>query len=205
MDNIEWKSFVLTDVFDITSTNSGIDKNKIKEINIEGKNPYITRTDKNNGIDGFIIEQDYELNNGNVITIGLDTQTVFYQPHSFYTGQNIQILSNAQLNKYNALFLVNLLKIVLKKFNWGGNGATLTRLKNSRILLPINDEGLPNYEYMEKYMKLKENELIQRYSKYIDEINLTIGGGGQNIIYIRMIGKNFTLMNYLKKYKEEKD
>ena len=32
----------------------------------------------------------YCMDNGNVITIGLDTQTVFYQPTSFYTGQNIQ-------------------------------------------------------------------------------------------------------------------
>ena len=90
LNSVKWKSFILSEIFNISSTNSGIDKNKIKNINIEGNNPYITRTDKNNGIDEFITEQDYELNDGNVITIGLDTQTVFYQPHSFYTGQNIQ-------------------------------------------------------------------------------------------------------------------
>lgn len=167
MNDIEWKSFILTDIFDIASTNSGIDKNKIKNGSIEGKNPYITRTDKNNGIDEFIVEQDYKLNNGNVITIGLDTQTVFYQPHAFYTGQNVQILSNDHLNKYNGLYLVNLLKIVLEKFNWGGNGATLTRLKNSRILIPINDEGLPNYNYMESITKKTITAKIEKYEKYI--------------------------------------
>lgn len=181
MNDIKWKSFILSDIFEIDSTNSGIDKNKIKEINIEGNNPYITRTDKNNGIDGFIVEQEYELNDGNVITIGLDTQTVFYQPHSFYTGQNIQILSNDNINKYNALFLVNLLKIVLDKFNWGGNGATLTRLKNSRILLPVTDNGLPDYEYMEEYMKSKEMELIHKYTEYINDIAST-DWGGQKIV-----------------------
>ena len=97
-DDVKWDSFILSDVFEITSTRSGIDKNKIKNIELQGNNPYITRTDRNNGFDLFITEQDYELNEGNVITIGLDTQTVFYQPHSFYTGQNIQILNNEHLN-----------------------------------------------------------------------------------------------------------
>lgn len=176
MNDKEWKSFILSEIFDISSTNSGIDKNKIKNKDINGNNPYITRTDKNNGIDGFITEQDYELNNGNSITIGLDTQTVFYQPHSFYTGQNIQILTNDYLNKYNGLFLVNLLKIVLEKFNWGGNGATLSRLKNSRIFIPINNEGEPDYEYMENFMKNKEKELLNRYSNYLKNLNSQIGG-----------------------------
>lgn len=187
MDDIKWESFILSDVFEISSTNSGIDKNKIKEINTEGNNPYITRTDKNNGIDGFIIEQEYELNEGNVITIGLDTQTVFYQPHSFYTGQNIQILSNENINKYNALFLVNLLKIVLDKFNWGGNGATLTRLKNSRILLPVTDGGVPDYKYMENYMQSKEHELIQKYYEHIKSIanNNYCCGGEANRLSVR--------------------
>lgn len=177
MNDKEWKSFILSEIFDISSTNSGIDKNKIKNKDINGNNPYITRTDKNNGIDGFITEQDYELNNGNSITIGLDTQTVFYQPHSFYTGQNIQILTNDYLNKYNGLYLVNLLKIVLEKFNWGGNGATLSRLKNSRIFIPINNEGEPDYEYMENFMKNKEKELLNRYSNYLKNLNSQIGGG----------------------------
>ncbi len=167
---MEWESFILSDVFDISSTNSGIDKNKLKNVDVEGYIPYITRTDKNNGVDDFIMDQDYELNDGNVITIGLDTQTVFYQPHSFYTGQNIQVLSNKHLNKYVGLYFVNLLKSLLEKFNWGGNGATLTRLKNSRILLPVNDVGVPDYDFMEEYMKNIEKEQIDKYKAYIGEL-----------------------------------
>ena len=170
MKDIKWKSFILSEIFDITSTNNKIDINKIKNKDIDGNNPYITRTDKNNGIYGFITEQDYKLNKGNVITIGSDTQTVFYQPHSFYTGQSIQILTNDYMNKYTGLYLVSLLKIVLKKFNWGGNGATLTRLNNTRILIPIDDKGMPNYDYMEEYMKSKEKELIKKYQNYIKNI-----------------------------------
>ncbi|MBS9782175.1 MAG: hypothetical protein KGV43_00015 [Arcobacter sp.] len=56
----------------------------------------------------------------NVISIGLDTQTVFYQNSKFYTGQNIQILSNQNLNYENAMFIIPLLKIQRQKFSGGG-------------------------------------------------------------------------------------
>ena len=163
----QWNEFVFEKIFSIFSTNSGIDKNKL---NLKkGNLPYITRTDKNNAIDFFVSNQDkkYTVDNGNVITIGLDTQTVFYQAHDFYTGQNIQILSNSHLNYYNAQFLIPLIKKQMEKFNWGGNGATLTRLKRSKILLPINQKGEPDYPFMEQYMKHKEREKIAKFRNYI--------------------------------------
>lgn len=165
--NVKWSEFVFEDVFNINSTNSGIDKNKLKNKN--GKIPYITRTDQNNAIDLFIGLQDekYKINTGNVITIGLDTQTVFYQAHFFYTGQNIQILSNESLNFYNCQFLIPLIKIQMEKFNWGGNGATLTRLKRSKIMLPVNSNCAPAYGLMEKYIKAKILNKKNKLEKYI--------------------------------------
>jgi len=130
--NREWKEFVIGQTFDIYSTSSGIDKNKL--INFEGNIPYVTRTDKNNGYDMFVGTQAiYKTDKNNVITIGLDTQTIFYQESPFYTGQNIQILNFKGINKHNACFLIPLLKKQMTKFSWGGNGATLTRLKKLKF------------------------------------------------------------------------
>jgi hypothetical protein len=166
----KWLDFYLTDLFQITSTSSSIDKCKLKNIN--GKIPYITRTDKNNGYELFVEQQNskYKFDIGNVITIGLDTQTIFYQPAFFYTGQNIQILQSQHINKYTALFIIPIIKILMKKFNWGGNGATLTRLKRSRILLPVNSKGEPDYEFMEEYIKEREKKFKQQYKEYIKNI-----------------------------------
>ena len=152
LKNREWKAFVFSSFFKITTTSSSIDRNKL--INKKGVTPYITRSDNDNGYDSFICEQasQYEKDANNVITIGLDTQTVFYQPHDFYTGQNIQILANKNLNQSIALFLIPLIKIQMTKFSWGGNGATLTRLKRSKIVLPVNAEGQPDYAFMEAYI-----------------------------------------------------
>ena len=167
--NKEWKEFTFEDVFQIASSSSSIDKNKL--LNKSGGTPYITRTEKNNGYDSFVGVQskNYTLDEGNVITVGLDTQTVFYQPCNFYTGQNIQVLKNSHLNKEVAQFLVPLIIKQMDKFNWGGNGATLTRLRRSKILLPAELRGNPDYTFMESYMKQKEREKLDRYTQYISK------------------------------------
>ncbi|MDI1225327.1 MULTISPECIES: restriction endonuclease subunit S [Acinetobacter] len=162
---VEWKEFVIGDIFKIYSTSSSIDKNRLT--GKKGLFPYITRTDKNNGYDLFIGEQPkYLTDKGNVITIGLDTQTVFYQKARFYTGQNIQILEFDELNEHNAQFIIALLKIQMTKFNWGGNGATLTRLKKTKILLPKNDQDNPDFRYMENYMKALRTDKLKQYLEY---------------------------------------
>lgn len=169
LKNIHWTEFVFEAIFKINSTNSGIDKNKLNSN--KGDIPYITRSDKNNAIDFFIglQEEKFKIDTGNVITIGLDTQTVFYQVHSFYTGQNIQILTNDYLNYFISQFIIPLIKKQMEKFNWGGNGATLTRLKRSKILLPTNSEGKPDYTFMEQYIRQKELEKTENFKNCISK------------------------------------
>lgn len=128
LESLQWGEFVVSEIFEVKATKNGIDKNKLS--GKKGKIQYITRTENQNGIDDFIAEQENHLKNeSNVIIIGLDTQTAFYHNSKFYTGQNIQILKNVNLNQYNALFMIQALRNLMTKFNWGGNGATLTRLK----------------------------------------------------------------------------
>lgn len=160
LGELVWKDFQLDELFDIRATKSSIDKKNL--VNLNGSIPYITRTDKNNGIDLFIGNQpNYELDMGNAITIGLDTQTAFYQPVPFYTGQNIQVLRHPRMNRYIASFLIISIKSLMVKFNWGGNGATLTRLKRSKILLPCTNAYEPAWDFMEAFMKEKEISILK--------------------------------------------
>lgn len=173
----EWKEFYIggdEGLFDISSTSSGIDKNKLVFSDSLKYIPYITRTDTNNGISFYISEdqhEKYSLDEANVITIGLDTQTVFYQPHKFFTGQNIQVLKHEKLNKFNALFIIPLIKVQMEKFNWGGNGATLGRLSRTKIMLPIDSKTQkPDWKYMEQYSKTLYDVKINNYKVYIQAI-----------------------------------
>ena len=179
LDSVEWGEFFIggeTGLFDVASTSSGIDKNKLNQSG--GNIPYITRSEENNGINLFVSDEQnskYQKDAGGVITIGLDTQTVFYQPQEFYTGQNIQILKNEKLSKYSSLFIIPLLKIQMEKFNWGGNGATLTRLKRTRIVLPIDLKGKPNWKFMEDYIKQEMKVQSGKVASYYENKLMKLG------------------------------
>lgn len=177
--NKTWKEFLFGEYFSIESTNSGIDKSKL--IKGEGKIPYITRTDVDNGIDSFVCIQTekFKTDDANVITIGLDTQTVFYQPSPFYTGQNIQVIRHEKLNRYNALFLIVAIKKLVKKFSWGSYGATLSRLRKSKIYLPSTETGEIDFSYMTAYMQEKEQEILSSAINVLYKrlIHSKIGGG----------------------------
>ncbi|WP_428095459.1 restriction endonuclease subunit S [Candidatus Thioglobus sp.] len=189
----KWTEFYIggkNGVFNISSSCSGIDKNKLKITEDNLYIPYITRSEISNGINQFISEKQdgkYSIDKQNAITIGLDTQALFFQPYVFYTGQNIQVMRHNCLNKHTALFLILLLKIQMKKFNWGGNGATLGRLAKTRIMLPIDDNSKPDWQFMEEYTKAIFNKKQQDYKTYVEKSLLKIGdnikmsaGGGVN-------------------------
>jgi hypothetical protein len=176
LDNREWKEFFIggkDGIFEITSSSSGIDKNKLLPNTNKANIPYITRSEENNGINLFIQEKQsnkYNLDEENVITIGLDTQTVFYQSHKFYTGQNIQVLRYKKLNKLNAEFLIPLIKVQMQKFNWGGNGATLGRLYKTKIMLPVNQKDNIDWQFMEQYTKSSMDKKLNSYKKYAQSV-----------------------------------
>ncbi len=166
----KWKEFFIAGnegVFDMSATSSGVDKNKL---NMEcGNIPYITRSNEVNGINLFVSDaQDkkWVIDSGNVITIGLDTQTVFYQPHKFYTGQNIQVLKFDKMNQSVAMFIVSMLKVQMKNFNWGGNGATLGRLCRTKIMLPIDSFGNPDFDFMSQYICEIQEKKRNAYKEY---------------------------------------
>jgi hypothetical protein len=163
---VEWGEFVVEDIFEeVGSSPYSLDFNKLDERHKSlNEIAYVTRSDQNNGIANFVANMSKEGKSpiaGNCITIGLDTATVKYQYSSFYTGQNIHVVRDQNLNKYNALFMIPLIQQSLNKFGWGGYSATLGRFKKTKIMLPVKNR-MPNWSFMEQYMKRLENELIEQ-------------------------------------------
>lgn len=169
LDEKEWRKFkVFGDggFLNIATTSSSIDGIRL----IDGDDrtlPYVTRSDANNGISKFVSIKNlsYGCDDAGCIIVGLDTQTAFWQPHEFVTGQNIQVITGDILNENIASFLIPLLRNQMRaKFNWGGNGATLGRMKMLEMMLPVTDSGEPDYAYMEQYVK---NMMVRKYKQYL--------------------------------------
>lgn len=136
-ESLNFQPMLITEVFHtLTASKSWYDKSALNAKGVPSF-PFVSRTKSDNGVDGFCARQEKDPEPGGAITIGLDTQTVGYQPVPFYTSQNIQVLRHPRLTLANATVLMTVIAVQLRKFSWGGNGATLGRLKATKIMVPV--------------------------------------------------------------------
>lgn len=135
-DGFDFQPMLITDVFEsMKAAGKWFDLSKAKLVG-DKRIPYVARSGGSNGIGAFLPHQDFAApNTGNAITIGVSTSTVFYQPASFYTSKEIQVLRHPQLSPVNGPVLVAILREQMSKFQWG-NGASLDRLRATRIMVP---------------------------------------------------------------------
>lgn len=173
LDEKKWRvfdAFGVKGLLSIKATSSGVDA--VRLVNGSPSSyPYVTRSAVNNGIAQFVSPDNmkYGYDRAGAITVGLDTQTAFLQPCDFMTGQNIQIVTADVLNEDVAMFLLPVLKSQMRaKFNWGGNGATLGRMKRLQIMLPVNESNEPDWNYMAAYVRSKKVEQCRREIGFLD-------------------------------------
>lgn len=149
METLEFHPMLITDVFDsMKPAGKWFDLAKAIRVG-ELIAPYVTRSGGSNGIGAFLPHQGYEAPNpGNAITIGVSTSTVFYQPVDFYTSKEIQVLRHSRLTATNAPILISILREQMGKFQWG-NGASIARLRATRIMVPatVNSEGIVEVDW----------------------------------------------------------
>jgi hypothetical protein len=155
---------LLTDVVtSMKSSGAWYDKSKLVDTG-ESVFPFVSRSRASNGVDGFCSRQEKDPEPGNALTIGLDTQTIAYQPVPFYTSQNIQVLRHPRMTAASGLILASILEQQMRKFSWGGNGATLGRLRRTRVMVPsVNDaegENLVDWDGLELLGKEILGEVI---------------------------------------------
>ena len=165
--NIEWKMFRIGELFEINSYKKRFDANKvqIEEVGF----PYVVRTALNNGIRGYINEDVEFLNEGNTISFGQDTATMFYQEKPYFTGDKIKIVKckDESFNKLNAQFFITAMGKAFSSFSWGSSSFSVEIIKNQNISLP-STQGIPLYAYMEVFIRAVQKLVIKDVVQYAE-------------------------------------
>ncbi len=142
-----WKEFKVKEILECKTT-----KWSVKDDLSEGIVPFVSRSAENNGCDGYVEVTDDRITLGNCITIGAEGIYSFYQPVDFATGNKVYQLRNKNLNKYSALFLITILNCEAYRYSYG-RARILNKLKEETLLLPVSDDGKPDWIFMENYIK----------------------------------------------------
>jgi len=115
--------------------------------------PFVTRTDNDNWVDCYALKEDVrEIEDWNAIVIWDTTATVSYQKDRFSTWDHIVIARAKRLNTYTWLFITTLLRQEKFRYNYW-RAFVIDSIKNTKLLLPINEDWEPNRQFMENYIK----------------------------------------------------
>lgn len=166
LKNREWKDYLISEEF-ILKNSKAYHKLDLKESNLNGIS-YVSRTNSNNGVESIVKKVDIESNKANTIVFGAENATFFYQPNEYITGNKMYYIGHKKLNKYSGLFIQQSLNSSIENCGFGyGKGLIGTRVKKRYISLPVNSIGEPDFQFMEAFIKQKEQEKIENYNTFI--------------------------------------
>jgi hypothetical protein len=148
-DTNDWKLISFNRIF-VIKKGSRLTKDDMEEGSIN----FIGAIDNNNGVREKI--GNGSMFPGNCITVNYNGSVgeAFYQFEPFWASDDVNVLflRDREMNKYIGLFLCSLIKMEKFKFSYGRKW-NLDQMKNSFLKLPLDENGEPNWEFMESYIK----------------------------------------------------
>lgn len=162
----EWKGFRVEDLFYFENKPSkGL--NHLKQCD-DGVN-YVGATNRNNGVLAYVEANQKAIYKGNAIAFIRNGEGSMgysvYKAEDFVATQDISVGYNENLNRYIGLFIVAVADKVRGKYNFGYK-RNQKRLNKETLQLPINSDGLPDWRFMEDFIKQKEQKQIADLKDY---------------------------------------
>ena len=166
IDISKWGDFVVGSMFDIHPTANYDMTNSV--LYNGGENPVIVNSKYNNGVGGYTTKETTE--KGNMITFSdtVDANTIFYQPNPFVGYPHVQGLypiGQYQYcwNKTRLMFFATVFrKMALTKGYDYGHKFRRDAAKKFIIKLPIDENGDPDWNYMDSFISKKLLEAEQK-------------------------------------------
>lgn len=163
LDEKEWKEFRIGELFEVSRP-----KARNKDDYDMGDVPFVASGAMNNGVMKCCKTRESEqLDAGNCITVSPVDGSSFYQPMDFLgrggAGSSILMLRNNGLNLFRGEFMARMIQQTCSKYNYGHMG-NKDSIKRECVMLPVDDDGKPDYAYMEQYAK---NMMLRKYEQYL--------------------------------------
>lgn len=199
LNSRRWQEFFFEEVLSIESG-----KRLTKADMQDGNRPFVGASDSNNGIT-FFTDSVNESLDSNVLGVNYNGSVgfSFYHPYEALFSDDVKRvkwLCTEHNNRYTLLFLSCIIHQQKNKYAYGYkfNGQ---RMKRQKILLPVNPLGLPDWEFMEAYMRHKEQQILKpTIEKLCNQLITNVLSGG--VIRWTLNGKRFILQKYLLQFRE---
>ena len=178
LNDREWKDFAVPYIFQ--SIQRG--KRLKKADHISGIVPYVSSTANNNGVDAYIEATKGTRAFKNCISLANSGSvgTAFYEPFTFVASDHVTSLKREGTSQYVYLFLTAVLEQQKSNFNFNREINDL-RIKKMRVMLPIDDNDEPDYQFMEDYMKDLMEKKRNQYYEYVEQRLVELGIDVRNI------------------------
>ena len=163
----EWAEFYINDIFNISPG-----KRLTKSDMISGSKPFIGASDSNNGVTSFISNSNIS-EDSNVLGVNYNGSVVenFYHPYTCLFSDDVKrfTLKHIKGNKYHYLFFKTLILQQKNKYAYGYK-FNEQRMQKQMIMLPVDENGNPDYDFMEQFIREIEQQTVQNYIDYIDNV-----------------------------------
>lgn len=154
-----FKMFLFSEVFEFKR---GSRLTKLNQIN--GDIPYISSTKNNNGIDSLITPPANMVIYSNKITLTNSGSVgyCFFHDYEFVASDHVTVIwlknKSVELTKNIGLFLKPIIESMRYKYNFGREISD-NRLKKEYILLPINSDNEPDWNFMNDYIESQKETI----------------------------------------------
>lgn len=145
----KWCFFTFDDLFFISSS-----KDTVAERLEAGIIPYVSSTFFDNGVSRWVAEEPGQ--GANTITVARNGSVgaAFYQPYPYCASpDDIRIFKlKGEFNIFIGMFLTTIIGFEKYRFNYGRKWGT-SRMKQTKVKLPVDNEERPDWQFMENYIK----------------------------------------------------
>ena len=151
-----WREFLFSDLFYIEKG-----KRLTKANMRDGDIRFIGASAINNGVTAYIANSTH-LHPANTITVNYNGSVgeAFYQDKPFWASDDVNVLhlKTHHLSKEIALFLIPLIRSVGKRFKFDEKW-TKDLMNRTKLKLPVDTSGTPDWSYMEDYISTALNTM----------------------------------------------